>query len=392
VSAPKELRAGNVGAVLAALREHGSVSRTDLARLTGLSRTTVVSILEQLDGAGLVAVRDRGGAPDGRLGRPAARVALHPSAGVALGVCFSREDLHAVVTDLSLRVLAERSARFEGRPPATALIDLAAEVADGALEAAGVTRRVLVGAALGLPSPIDPDTGEADPHVLRSWASPSLREMVSERLGTSVRIENDANLEALAEMALGAGRGLRHGLYVHVGWGIGGAVVLDGRLRRGRAGAAGEIAHIPVRPADGPLCTCGRRGCLKSIASGRALLDALAVAHGGELDLDGLVRLVARGDPGAERATSDAGDAIGAVLAGLCTAMNPEAVVIGGPLGVAGSPLVEAAGRRIAQDVHPTIGPVAVRPAALGDVGGALGAASLVVRSADLFGHRVPLG
>jgi predicted NBD/HSP70 family sugar kinase/DNA-binding MarR family transcriptional regulator len=376
MGAPTGLRDGNVAAVVEGLRQHGSISRTDLARATGLSRTTVLSILDQLSGAGFVALR--GSEPERSPGRPAARVALQPPAGVALGLSAGPHQLRLVVADLSLRVLAERTAPYDGRPGAAALADLAVELAGAALAEAGVTHDALVGAALGCPRPIDPHGAEG-----------ALQELLSARLGTPVRIDNDANLEGLAELALGAGRGLRHLLYVHAGWGLGGAVVVDERLRRGHAGAAGELAHIRVSDAKGHVCRCGRRGCLRTVASGSALVRALALAHGGELDLDGLLGLVLDGDAAARRALTDAGREIGGVIAGLCTATNPEAVIVGGPLGFGGSPLVAAARRRIARDVHPTIGPVTVLPAALGGVGAALGAASLVVRSGDVFAHRV---
>ena len=390
--APSELRAGNVASLVGALRQHGDLSRTELARVTGLSRTTVLSILEQLERSGFVAVRASNGAGRSALGRPAARVALRPAAGVALGVAVGREQMELLVTDLSLTVLAQRHARFPLGTPAEPLIDLAVELATAATDEAGVGKELLVGAVLGLSSPIDPATGDPNPRVLKSWAARPFRETLAQRLGTPVQVENDANLEAWAEMTLGAGRGLRHALYVHAGWGIGGAVVLDGALRRGPAGAAGEIAHIRVPGAGGPVCRCGRRGCVLSLASGREILRALAVTHGPELDLDRVVALALDGDPAATRALTDAGDAIGVALAGLCTTMNPEAVIVGGRLGVPGSPLVDAARRRIQRDVHRTIGAVLVRPAELGAAGGALGAASLVVRSGDVFGHRVEAG
>lgn len=359
MSAPQQLRDGNVASVVEALRQHGSISRTDLARVTGISRTTVLSILDQLEAAGFVAVRGSDGAG---LGRPAARVALQPSAGVALGVFVGREQLRLVVTDLSLTLLAQREARFAPHP-----IELAVELAEAALEEAGVEKRMLVGAALAVPSPVDP----------------RIRETVSQRLGTPVTMENDANAEALGEIALGAGQGLRHVIFVHAGFDIGGAIVLGGRLRRGPTGMAGELAPIRVRGAEALH--------LGSVASGSALVDAMAIAHGSELDLDGLVDLAENGDPGARRALRDAGDAIGVVVAALCSGVNPEAVIIGGRLGFPGSPLVEAARERLAQDVHRAVAPVAVLPAELGDVGGALGAASVVVRSADAFGHHVDL-
>ena len=350
----------------------------------------MLSILEELEGAGFVAVRGSDASPERRLGRPAARLALRPSAGVALGLFLGREHLQVMVADLALNVLAQGKARFERRPRAKAMIRSALELTDAALEEAGVAQHALVGTVLGVPSPIDPGTGDAAPWTLEGWVPARVRETLSRRLGAPVQFENDANVELLAELASGAGRGLRHVIYVRADWGIGGAIVVDGRLRRGRLGTAGELGHLRVRGADGALCTCGRRGCLESVGSGWALVAALALAHGNELGLNGLVDLALRGDPAARRALTDAGEAIGDALAGLCTSMNPEAVIIGGRLGIAGSPLVDAARRRIARDVHPTIGPVDVLPAALGDVGGALGAASMVVRS-GVFGHQIDL-
>jgi predicted NBD/HSP70 family sugar kinase len=201
-----------------------------------------------------------------------------------------------------------------------------------------------------------------------------------------VLLETSADVEGLGEVILGAARGLRHALYVHAGWDIGVAVVLDGRLRRG---TSSDFTHVSVPAAHGAMCRCGRRNCLASIASGWAVLDALAVAHGSHLDLAALQALALRGDPATRRALTDAGDALGAVMAGLCSGLNPEAVVIGGELGFPGSPLIDAARERVARDVNPGAAGVIVVPAALGHLGAALGAAMLVVRSRDVFADRV---
>lgn len=383
MSAPKQLRARNVATVVDALRAHGGISRTELAHATGLSRTTVVSILEQLEDGGYITIRRGDGSPPGVIGRPAATIALNPSAGVVLGICASREHIGVVLTDLSLRVLADRRARFAFGTPAERVIDILSELAEDALGAAQMTSDIVVGAVLGLPSPVEPETGQVDPDVLETWAGRPVRDMVSARLRAPVAIENDANLEALGELAAGAGRGVRDAIYLHVGWGLGGAVILDGRLRRGRSGAAGELAHIRVRHAGGPPCQCGRRGCLKSVASGYALARVLAAAHG-TLDGDELVDLIRQGEPGVRRAVTDAGREIGSVLAGLCTSLNPQSVIVGGRLAAEGSPLVDAVRRQIEEDLLPAAGPVDVVAAALGELAGPLGAAALVARSGDL--------
>jgi predicted NBD/HSP70 family sugar kinase len=384
VSTPEDLRARNVATLVDALRRHGSISRAELARVTGLSRTTVVSIVDDLDRRGFIVEgevdtidRQRG------RGRPAGLIRLHPSAGVALGIFIGREDMRVALTDLSLTVLSHRHARFELDTPAEKLLDLAAELADAVLADAAVPRGNLIGAGLGLPSPIDPETGAVDPSILGNWADRPVRDDLSTRLGSRVAIENDANLEALAELAMGAGKGLGDLVYVKVSWGIGGAIVLNGRLRRGSTGFAGELAHIQVRD-DGPRCRCGQHGCLGNSASGHVLLEALEALHGTHLDLDDMVELAASGDAGVCRVLADAGREIGAVLASLCNVLNPEAVVVGGELGGAGSPLLDGVREGIDRGALPASAAVTVLPAALGELGGALGAASLVVRSGDV--------
>lgn len=389
MSTPEHLRTRNVATLVSALRHHGSVSRGELVRVTGLSRTTVVSIIDELDRRGFIVERHEpaGERQRGR-GRPAALIRLHPSAGVALGILVGREDVRVTITDLSLTVLAHRHARFELDTPAETLLDLTFELVDAALHDAGLTPSDLIGAGLGLPSPIDPDTGAVDPSILNNWANRPVREIISTRLGTHVAIENDANLEALAEVAMGAARGLNDVIYVKVSWGIGGAVLLGGRLRRGNSGSAGELAHVQVRD-DGPLCRCGRRGCLGNFASGHTMVDAIEALHGAHLDLDDVARLAAAGDAGVCRVLADAGREIGLVLASLCSVLNPAAVIVGGELASTGSPLLSGMREGIERGALPASASVRILPAALRELGGALGAASLVARADDIPVHFV---
>jgi predicted NBD/HSP70 family sugar kinase len=360
------------------------VSRTDLARVTGLSRSTVISIVDALDRQGLIVERDA--EPTGDRGRPPVLIRLHPAAGVALGVFVGREDVRVALVDLSLTVLAERSATFLLDTPAGTVIDLIDRLADAALAEGGHAPDDLVGVGVGLPSPIAPDTGEVDAAILHSWAEGPTQGELAGRLGAQVVFENDANLQALAELAVGAAQGLRHVVYASVSWGIGGAIIVDGRVRRGRRGNAGEFAHIQVR-SDGPLCRCGRRGCLGSLASGHVLAEALTALHGRTMDLAAVRELAMRGDPGARRLLTDAGRELGTVLAAVGNCIDPEVYVIGGELGAPGSPLIDGVRAGIADRALPASATVPVRPAALGPVGGALGAAALVIRSDAVREH-----
>jgi predicted NBD/HSP70 family sugar kinase len=132
------------------------------------------------------------------------------------------------------------------------------------------------------------------------------------------------------------------------------------------------------------VCRCGRRGCLGTVASGHKLVEAIEVLHGRHLHLDDLLRLAAEGDLGVQRVLADAGRQIGAVLSALCNVLNPAAVVVGGELGRPGSPLIDGVRDGIERGSLPEVAAVKLLPAALGDLGGVLGAAGLVVRSDDL--------
>jgi predicted NBD/HSP70 family sugar kinase len=256
-------------------------------------------------------------------------------------------------------------------------------VADVLGEAGRAIDRV-VGAGMGLPGPIDRRTGRVGSSViLPAWSGLDAAEQLSRRLGVPVDVDNDANLGALAEYTLGAARGLDDVIYVKVSSGIGAGIILGGRLHRGVTGNAGEIGHVEVRP-DGVVCRCGNRGCLETVASGTALLGVLRPVHGDGLTLAGMLELAAAGDPGTLRVIHDAGRAIGHALGDLCNSLNPAAIVVGGDLSAAGTPLLD--GIREAVDRHAQPGAaeaVSVMRSVLGERAEVLGALTLVIGDTD---------
>ncbi len=162
-----------------------------------------------------------------------------------------------------------------------------------------------------------------------------------------MHLDNDANLGALAEVTLGAGRNARTAAYVQMSSGIGAGLIVDGLPYHGHRGTAGEIGHMLVDP-QGPICRCGNRGCLETFASGPALVELLRPSHGDDLTVEGMIALAHDGDLGARRAIADAGRAVGQVVAGLCNLFNPEMVVIGGDLSTAGDLLIDP----LSESVH----------------------------------------
>jgi predicted NBD/HSP70 family sugar kinase len=203
------------------------------------------------------------------------------------------------------------------------------------------------------------------------------------RLDLPIAVDNDANLGALAEAAFGAARDARDLVYLKVSSGIGAGLILNGRLYRGAAGLAGELGHRIVDP-DGPVCRCGNRGCLETVASAGALVARLRPVHGEDLTVDGMLALARAGDEPARGVIAEAGRAIGRAVADLLNVLNPELVVVGGELADAGELLLGG--------VRETIAGCALPPAAerarlvtgvLGLRAPVLGAVALVVSGAD---------
>jgi glucokinase-like ROK family protein len=374
--------------IVAALRRHGTASRSELARLTGLSRTTVATLVGDLRARGLVVEvpdADREAEPAGK-GRPPILLRLDASAGAALGVDFNHDHIRVAVADLSSTVLAERKADLDVDQAGTLALDVAVELVDSVLDDAGVTPDQVVGVGMGVPGPIDRRTGMLGTSpIMPGWAGLEIRERLGGMLGLPVEVDNDANLGALGEVTFGAGRGYSELVYVKLSSGIGAGLVLDGQLHRGATGIAGELGHVQVR-AEGAVCRCGYRGCLETIASSGALVELLRPAHGAELTVSGLLDLVDRGDIGATRVVSDASRVVGRVLANVCNHLNPEVVVVGGELSAAGAPLLNGIRETIDRYAQPgNASAVEVRAGVLGDRAVMLGALALVIGNTDLL-------
>jgi predicted NBD/HSP70 family sugar kinase len=375
-------RNANRRRVVDALRHEGAASRMDLVRVTDLSRTTVTALVDELLAQGLVVEQPSNGELARNVGRPPMLLRLNSRAGAAVGVAIGRRAARVAVADLSGTVLTER--QIEVDSPIEGL-DAVPSLVEAAREASGVPHERIIGAGVALPGPIDWRTGRPRTSVL--LAIPPERnpkEELQGRLDMPVRVDNDANLEALAERAFGAGRGVDDLVYVDVGEGIGAGIVLSGRLNHGVSGLAGEIGHIQAEPS-GSLCLCGNRGCLGTIAAAGPLLRVLSTTHGRDLGIDDLLALVAAGDAGACRIVDDAGYAIGRVLAQVANVLNPARIVVGGVLSQAGDTLIAGISHAIDRHAQPSVAQdVTVVAAELGARAAVLGALLVVIQ--DTYG------
>src|SRR5829696_217670 len=296
----ESLRRLNRLRVIHALRDEGLISRADIARRTGLSRSTVSSLVADLQSDGLVVERaEPGHAHGAQGGRPPILLSFDASAGAAVGVDFGHTHLRVAVSDLAGTILAERTRPLDTDHDAYEGLEMATELVVETLADAGAAREAVIGAGMGLPGPIfqiPPAHGTVGSSaILPGWIGMTAASELRRRLEIPVMVDNDANLGALAEAAFGAGRDAGDLVYLKVSSGIGAGLILNGRLYRGSAGLAGEVGHVLVDP-NGIVCRCGNRGCLETVAATGALVDALRPTHGDDLTVAAMLEAARSGD------------------------------------------------------------------------------------------------
>ncbi len=307
----------------------------------------------------------------------------------AIGVDLGGTKMLVGVVDSERRVVYRSSAPSIGLGQQELL-----ETLERQLRSALEARPGVVAAGLGIPCTIDRQRGAAIIAVNLQLADVPIRDLMSERLGLPVMVDNDANLALLAESRFGAARGARNAAMLTIGTGIGGGLIVDGRLYRGSTGAAGELGHIVIE-ADGPPCqgNCPNRGCVESLASGTAIAregraaaerapeSALGRALAGGEALDGALVTDAalEGDETAREVLALVGRRIGVALSSLANALDPDVIVIGGGAIRAGELLVELARAELAARALPPMNRTRVEAAELGPDAGMIGAAALAM-------------
>ena len=377
---PLNLREVGRVRVLQALQETGGTSRPELVRRTGLSRATVSSLTAELIGLGLVQ-EDEPGAEERRTGRPAQTLSLVPSAGYAIGADIGHQHVRVMLCDLAGTPVWERVVAKDVDRAPEATLDLTVELIDDAIT--GIARDRVLGIGVGIASPVRKDTGELGAaSIMPGWAGRRIGAELTARTTLPTLLANDANAGALAERRYGAARSSGNLVYIRLSAGIGAGIVSDGTLMLGATGLAGEIGHLPVA-TGGPICRCGNRGCLETVASPVAIARLLADSWHQPITPADLPRLIAANDRGTLRAIEDAGTAVGTALASLVTLFNPELVVVGGDLAQAGELIFDPIRRAIRRYALPTVAEqVSVVPGALGEQAEVRGAAALVLATA----------
>ncbi|MGW4975733.1 ROK family protein [Streptomyces mirabilis] len=328
---------GALGPALELVHTGRAPTRAVLTAELGVTRATAGAVAAELEALGLIRVDARPGAAAGSQGRPSHRLEVAEDGPVALAAQVHADGFRAALVGLGGRIVATApSCETVDADPAKVL---GAVVETGA-ELLRETGRRCVGAGLAVPSAVaEPDGLALNPLHLAWPAGAPVRRIFAERV-RAAGIEgpafaaNDINLAALAEHRHGAGRGARDLLCVATGHrGVGGALVLDGRLHTGSSGLALEVGHLTVNP-EGRPCYCGSRGCLDVEADPLAFLTAAGRDPGPEVSLlqqaNDLIRTRYDQDPSVRTATEALIDRLGLGLAGLVNILNPDRIILGG--------------------------------------------------------------
>ena len=346
---PASLGDPGLTAMLALFQTGAELTRSDIATCTGWARVTVTARMERLLEDGLLepfAERVNG------RGRPATRYRLAAGAGVLLVADVGATGMRVALCDLAGNIQAT-----DWR---------ACTIADGPDRVLGIVRRAWKdlmrgskkirpwGVAIGLPGPVEYPRGRVvDPPIMTGWDGFDVSSVISSWYGTVAHVENDANALAVGEVAAAAEEGVPISdlLVVKVGTGVDAGIISGGQVLRGAAGAAGDIGHTEADNVGGrtnrPVCRCGKVGCVEAYAGGWALVRDAAAEGLDVKDVESFLRLLSAGDPVARSLTAEAGRVVGSAITTAVSLLNPEQVLLGGSIGLAGDHLVAAVRERV---------------------------------------------
>lgn len=331
----QQTRAHNASVVLRALYEYGPISRADVARMSGLTRTTVGNLISELLEEGLAREVGRGPSTGGKA---PILVELVDGARHVVGLDLGEHVFRGAIVDLRGQVQRVMERPVTGLDGDAALA-VVYELIDTLVEAG---RETLLGIGVGTPGIVDTTTGTIRGAVNLKWQDLPLGDLLRDRYGVPVRIANDSRAAALA-IQLFSGRRSGNLVAIKVGRGIGAGVVLGGELFHGDGFGAGEIGHVVVEE-DGAECRCGRFGCLETVASSRAIEQRATEAKGAttELTLDEVHAALDAGDEDVRRVVVGAGRYLGQAIAGVIGVLDVEYVALHGSVTDLGATWLDA--------------------------------------------------
>lgn len=320
----KFLKFQNRAAVLNSIRQHGPISRIDVARRTGLSVGTVTSLTRELLDNGLIYEKQEG---DSRGGRPPILLALQPEGAYVIGAKLTEDHITFALTNLDADVIG----RFTMDNPSVEPEAVANRMADGIhrlVAESKVQRNRLLGVGIGMAGIVDAETGICVSSPILNWDNVPFAELIEQRTILPVYLDNDVNTLTLVEKLYGAGVGVNHFLTITVGRGVGLGIVVNGQLYRG-AGGAGEFGHTIIDP-NGYVCDCGKRGCLETFVGDPWLLRRAAEHSFQFSTINELFAAAQNGQQQMIDLIQQAGQSLGYGIAILVNILNPQLLIFSG--------------------------------------------------------------
>jgi len=383
----------NRSAVLRAARWSGPVSRRELSEVTGLGSATVFSIVDELTGVGLLL---EGGVGESTGGRKPTLYHFNPQAFYAVGVDAGGMGLvRVVLTDLDGNILSRTTSQVPIEAPPRLLIERIADATDQVACEAQINREDIKGIGVAMNGRIDIVNGVVVFDAHRVWRDVPvpLAQMITDEIGLPGYVVNHSSAVPLGEKWCGAGRDLESFVCINVGVNVGAGMILDGKLYTGTTNSAGQLGHTVVEE-DGPLCWCGKHGCLGAVAGGEAIVNRVVrdIRLGASTSISSLVngrleqvttavvaQAAAEGDPYAVQVIQDAGRYLGIGVALINNLLNPQAVMVGGSIVQAGDVLFDAIRSAAIARADRELTNIPIMPVGLGREVRAVGAAIFVL-------------
>ncbi len=398
------LRELNLSAVLRFIYHEAPLSRSQLAGKTGLNKSTISSLVEDLLERRLV--HEMGVNSAGK-GRPATLLEIHPQAGVVVAVELGVDFVSTALVDFSGRILWRKLDSADPAASQEKTLGQTMSLVDETIGLARLDHQRILGLSFSIPGTVDLEQGVLIFAPNLRWRNVQIRRMFSAYTGLKVFIENDANAAAVAEHLFGAARNLHDFLFVFAGVGLGCGLFLNDELYRGKGGYAGEIGHTPIitEPFQKP-CSCGHLGCWETYANqfsiiqrveGRlerapegSLIPGLMAAQETPLSMSIIKQAAEAGDPHARESLAEAGNAMGTGLAVLVNMFNPEKIVLGGPVSIAGEYLMPSIRDSVSKHaMQEILSQTEIDLSAFGPDASLVGAAAVVVDDVLTFPSHV---
>src|SRR5579884_1512546 len=314
------IRLANRSLILNYIREQKTLPRSDLARYTGLSRTAIGNIIDELSKEGIIVEEEQRDGDD----RRTTLLSFRAEAGYVVGGTMGRNHLTLLLTDLLGTPMQRQDMPFSTEQGSETGLPQLVQLIKEFIAQQQIEQDKLLGLGLGIVGTLDPSLQRTTvPTPFAGWAGVNLQQALEEALAIPVYLDNDGNMGALGESRYGAGRAQQDMIYVKIGTGIAGGLILNHQLYRGCVGTAGEIGHIPV-DFNGALCHCGRSGCLEAIAGARGILMEVQRLSPTITTMRQVIEAAQAGDPGCVYALERAGKYVGFALAGLVNSLNPS--------------------------------------------------------------------